>query len=141
MIWGISGFVYLAIIIASYSVHANMNPKTDKVDHSGVEGHKEENTNNHHIFHDQTNDSAKRISKVAPQVSYEKGIISIALKDDNNHVPKLEVSHEKFMHVIVVSSDLDEYYHLHPEQKNNGVFSQKFHLSDNTYRFSEQESP
>ncbi|MFS0593189.1 hypothetical protein AB1L05_16505 [Cytobacillus horneckiae] len=56
-------------------------------------------------------------------MSYTNGEITIELKDKNNHFPELEVSHEKLMHLIVVSSDLKEYHHLHPEDQHEGGYS------------------
>ncbi|MCM3763047.1 hypothetical protein M3212_20170 [Alkalihalobacillus oceani] len=89
----------------------------------------------HHDYHNEHADhGANEISEVTPQVSYDTGVITIELKDKNNEVPELDVSHEKNMHLIIVSSDLKEYYHLHPKEKNSGAYSQEFTLSDNSYK-------
>ena len=37
-------------------------------------------------------------------------------KPNNKPVTDLEISHEKFMHVIGVRSDLNEFFHVHPEK-------------------------
>ncbi len=38
----------------------------------------------------------------------------------DNSAPKLEIVHEKIMHVILVSKDLSWFDHIHPEQKEDG---------------------
>ncbi|MFN3330330.1 MAG: hypothetical protein ACK419_05355, partial [Pyrinomonadaceae bacterium] len=43
------------------------------------------------------------------------------VKDDKGSIVKdLEIFHEKPMHLIVVSTDLAEFYHLHPELQKDG---------------------
>jgi len=37
-------------------------------------------------------------------------------------VPALEIVHEKQMHLMVVSEDLAEYYHIHPEPGSENIF-------------------
>ncbi|KFN04622.1 hypothetical protein D0U04_14490 [Bacillus clarus] len=132
MIWAISGIVYLGVVIGGYSVYASVNPKTAENTNHVVNNQKEEKGDKQHNAHagHETNGN----SEVTPKVSYANGEITIELKDKNNNVPELEVSHKKLMHLIVVSSDLKEYHHLHPEKKNNGVYSQKFNLPDNFYK-------
>jgi hypothetical protein len=41
-------------------------------------------------------------------------------------VRDLQIVHEKPMHLLVVSDDLDEFYHLHPELQSNGVYKASF---------------
>ncbi|UQX52905.1 hypothetical protein M5V91_18470 [Cytobacillus pseudoceanisediminis] len=84
--------------------------------------------------HDHGDHSTNTISEVTPKVSYANGEITIELKDKNNHVPELEVSHEKYMHFIVVGSDLQEYHHLHPEKMGDGIYKQKVSLEGNSYK-------
>lgn len=129
LIWIISAIIYLGIVIAGYSVYASMDQTTDE------HNHRMEVIMNHHNSHSgHTGHGANRTSEVTPEVSYNNGDITIQLKDKNNEVPELETSHEKYMHLIVVSSDLKEYHHLHPEEKSDGLFLQKFHLADNSYK-------
>ncbi len=123
MIWGISGIVYLGAVIAGYSVYASKSPQP--VEHA-------EQVHEH--AHEHAHGEASRTSEVTPKVSYANGEITIELRDLNNQVPELEVSHEKWMHFILVSSELKEYYHLHPEEKNKGVYTQKIHLPDDAYK-------
>ncbi len=135
MIWAGSAIVYLGVVIAGYNVYASMNAKTDEQKNHTVREQDEENMN-HENGHNEHEEEHGKIttSEVTPSVSYANGEIIIELKDKNSHVPELEVSHDVLMHLIVVSSDLKEYYHLHPEEKNNGVYSLKYNLSDNSYK-------
>lgn len=74
------------------------------------------------------------VSEVFPDVSYNQGELIIELKDKSGKVPALEVSHEKIMHLIVISSDLSDYHHLHPEDKGDGKYGQRIDLSNGNYK-------
>ncbi|OLS34262.1 hypothetical protein [Bacillus sp. MRMR6] len=134
MVWATSAIVYLGVVIAGYSVYASMNAKTDEQTNHTVREQEEENINNENGHNDHEDHSTNTTSEVTTKVSYANGEITIELKDINNHVPELEVSHEKYMHFIVVSSDLKEYHHLHPEKKGDGIYQQKVSLVGNSYK-------
>lgn len=74
------------------------------------------------------------VNEVTPVVSYQQGELVIELKDKNGEVPALNVSHEKIMHLIVMSSDLNDYYHLHPEVKDKGKHVQQIDLPEGKYK-------
>lgn len=86
--------------------------------------------NHQHHAHHRTHG----VSEVYPDVSYTNGELVIQLKVKDGKIPELKVSHEKIMHLIVMSADLNDYYHLHPEKKDNGKYVQKIDLSTNTYK-------
>ncbi|MBX9971064.1 hypothetical protein H7K06_26455 [Priestia aryabhattai] len=134
MIWAVSAIVYLGIVIAGYSVYASLNPRTDEHINHAVDQKEEEKVNHQSSHHEHGNHGTNTASEVTSKVSYVNGVITIELKDKNNHVPELEISHEKYMHFIVVSSDLKEYHHLHPEKKDEGIYQQKVRLADNSYK-------
>src|SRR6266446_9264104 len=47
----------------------------------------------------------------------------ISIKDANGAVVRdLDLSHEKPLHLIVVSSDLSQFYHVHPESQPQGTY-------------------
>ncbi|RAN82506.1 hypothetical protein B5P41_35240, partial [Bacillus sp. SRB_28] len=73
-------------------------------------------------------------SEVVTNVKYKEGLIIIDVKDKDQKSPELEISHEKMMHLIIVSADLKDYFHLHPEEKGNGMYTQKFDLPENSYK-------
>jgi hypothetical protein len=134
VIWVVSAIVYLSLVIAGYHVYASMNPKIEKnANHTTTNGG-EENMNHQHNHHENEDHVTNTVSEVTQKVSYDNGEITIELRDKNNHVPELEVSHEEYMHLIVVSSDLKEYYHLHPEKKGEGVYQTQVSLDDNSYK-------
>src|SRR5699024_7256994 len=74
------------------------------------------------------------VSEVTPDVSYHQGELVIELRDKNGEVPELNVSHEKIMHLVVMSADLSDYHHLHPEAKGQGKYVQKIDLPDGKYK-------
>ncbi|QYR23629.1 hypothetical protein KZ483_12445 [Paenibacillus sp. sptzw28] len=52
--------------------------------------------------------------------------IDVQINDDNGKpVDNFDISHEKQMHLIVVSKDLSFFNHIHPEYKGNGRFEVK----------------
>jgi Cu+-exporting ATPase len=53
----------------------------------------------------------------------EDTTIRIHIQDENGKpVDKLDINHEKLLHLIVVSKDLSYFDHIHPEYKGNGEF-------------------
>lgn len=108
--------VCISLIIAGYNVYAKKEMEEENMDH------------HHHTHHN------NGVSEVQPEVTYSNGELVIELKDKNGKVPELEVSHEKMMHLIVMSSDLNDYHHLHPEEKENGKYIKKIDLPDGDYK-------
>jgi hypothetical protein len=89
---------------------------------------------NHHHHSEHAGHLSDTESEVVVKVGYNNNVLRVELKDKENNAPELEVSHEKVMHLIVVSADLKEYQHLHPTNKGNGVFEQEVNLKDNSYK-------
>lgn len=147
--WAISAIVYLGLVIGGYTVYASMNNKNDHTDtHSATSNSnekketstEEEHNDDHTSQKSEGTDSghsdhgARSESEVVTNVKYEEGLITIDLKDKEQNSPELEISHEKIMHLIIVSADLEDYYHLHPEEKGNGIYTLKFDLPENSYK-------
>ena len=135
--WTISAVLYLGMVVGGYSVNENLNAVSPgreadgEAGHSYHEGHAAEQSG-HESDHSSHETAAE--SEVDVQVSYNGNMLAINLKDKHNKAPRLLMNHEKTMHLIVVSADLQHYYHLHPEDKGNGVFEQTFNLEDNSYK-------
>lgn len=150
LIWALSAIVYLGIVMGGYSVYASMNPASDDhqqdeaSQHSGSHqddsssssetsdqhhGEAEESHETEHSTHETSSESEVNVN-----VDYQGNVLTVELKDKENNVPQLEVNHEKVLHLIVVSADLKEYYHLHPTDKGNGVFEQEHNLKSNSYK-------
>lgn len=48
-------------------------------------------------------------------------------------IKEMEIVHEKLIHLLVVSEDLKEFYHLHPEQQTDGSFKVSFAFPNGGY--------
>lgn len=90
----------------------------------------------HHAHH-----HADGKSEVNVNVNYDGKKLTIDLKDTNNRAPELVVSHEKVFHLIVVSANLEKYYHLHPTEIEKGSFQQEVDLTDGLYKVFVDISP
>lgn len=147
--WAISAIVYLGLVIGGYTVFASLGSNNDHTDtHAAkTKGDEEKESINEQAHNDNhtsqksdgkdsrhSDHKAHSESEVVTNVKYEEGIITIDVKDKEQNSPKLEISHEKIMHLIIVSADLEDYYHLHPEEKGNGVYTLKFDLPENSYK-------
>ncbi|WP_343799021.1 hypothetical protein [Bacillus carboniphilus] len=67
-------------------------------------------------------------------VAYKNGKINIELVDREGKDPELELTHEKLMHLIIVSEDLSEFYHVHPHQVGPSTFEKEIELNGNRYK-------
>jgi uncharacterized protein YfkK (UPF0435 family) len=57
----------------------------------------------------------------------EQTELSFTVKNEKDETIKdLKIVHEKPMHLLVVSADLSEFYHLHPEPQTDGSFKTPF---------------
>ncbi|CEI83052.1 hypothetical protein ACW0TQ_10135 [Oceanobacillus sp. M60] len=83
----------------------------------------------HHHHHNHSGESEVKVD-----VTYKDGKISIALEDNAGKAPELALAHEKEMHFIMVSNDLEQYYHLHPEKEQEGHYTINQPLKDGTYK-------
>lgn len=84
---------------------------------------------NHHHHHNHRVES-----EVKTHVTYKNGTVLIKLEDNNGYPPELTILHEKEMHFIIVSNDLEKYYHLHPEEQQQGSYAVNQPLNDGTYQ-------
>lgn len=82
--------------------------------------------------HHHHNHSGKSVVKTT--VTYKDGKISITLEDNTGKVPELALAHEKEMHFIMVSNNLEQYYHLHPKKEQEGLYTIQQPLKDGTYK-------
>ena len=124
-IWVISGIVYVGLVIAGYSVVTGENPLN-----SGDMNHEEHsNEDANHNDH-----GSSSLSDVQADVRYEDGQVLIDLEDEQGNTPELEEIHEKLMHLIVVSNDLEDYVHLHPELDEDSMYSTDVDLKPGQYQ-------
>jgi hypothetical protein len=155
--WALSAIVYLLVIVgAYYAFDSFTGTESEEVDHAAgdnqhnidtehtenneEEGHEEES--HEEAGHDEEHGeehsehgASEGISEVLAMLHEESGNLVITLKDiKGNPVSDIEVNHEKLMHLIVVSTDLQDYYHLHPETDEPGVFKVPHSLEDGEYK-------
>lgn len=160
--WSVLALVYVGLVVAGYSLMTGQNPlASDEMEHGGHtsrnsgqeentnhEGHNEEELQgttehqddnkeghqdeNEEIAHDHGH-GHEAGSEVKTSVTYDDGQLLITVKDETGAVPELEIEHEKEMHFILVSNDLEAYYHLHPE-KEVEIFRASQALEEGTYQ-------
>lgn len=73
-------------------------------------------------------------SEITTTVTYQEPIIKIHLEDQEGNPPKLVQTHEKYMHLIVVSEDLQEFYHVHPGQMDQHTYAVSLALKGEAYK-------
>ncbi|CAH1214429.1 Potassium-transporting ATPase ATP-binding subunit [Paenibacillus plantiphilus] len=67
--------------------------------------------------------AAKAVWSVENAQSGQEASITIHIQDEaGNPLDKLDIEHEKLLHLIVVSKDLSYFNHIHPEYKGQGEF-------------------
>lgn len=60
-------------------------------------------------------------------IAGEKTKLIFAIRNDKDEtVRELQIVHEKPMHLLIVSEDLEEFYHEHPEVQADGSFAASF---------------
>lgn len=60
--------------------------------------------------------------KIESAAGDEQRIQLKILKNDGQPIDDFEITHEKLLHLIIVSKDLSYFNHIHPEYKRNGLF-------------------
>ncbi|SDM72423.1 hypothetical protein SAMN04488137_1631 [Fictibacillus solisalsi] len=129
--WALSAIIILVLVIGGYSVYASLagNPTDNHTEHNSAK------ESSKHGIHEEHNGEMQTESEVDPMMVYTDGKIRIELKDKvGEPVDQLEVNHEKIMHLIIVSEDLKQYYHLHPEKIGKGQFQVTKKLSEGNYK-------
>jgi hypothetical protein len=98
--------------------------------HSEHGGHGETGGDEGHAGH---GDSMKA-GQAFPSLSYDGGEMKVRFENEQKNVVKeFEIAHEKLLHLIVVSKDLTDYYHLHPTLLEDGTFELKQAFPDGSY--------
>ncbi len=136
--WGMSAVLFLAIVIGVYTLYdktnENNNQHAHEVNHESTTKTSHEHSSSEHDNHSDHNEIGE--SEVTTNMTYNANdaMITIDVKDQDGHAPELVLSHEKRMHLIVVSQDLSHFYHLHPEEKGDGIYNKEFHLPNGAYK-------
>lgn len=151
--WIGSALVYLLVVIGGYAAYSfyadgNATQSDEHGEHQNVDehdeedghdaahgGHGEEDEDDHGDHGGHEGHEGATSSEVNADVQLEGEELIITLTDlDGNPMDELEVSHEKLMHLIVISEDLEVFQHLHPEKVSAGVFKATAELEDGMYQ-------
>jgi hypothetical protein len=102
------------IIFSGLVLMSCQKPTTNKVDTPKVET----------VKTDIKSAAKVNFSTFPNQVTKDEQIdLLFAVKNQNGDLIKdLRIAHEKLMHVMIVSTDLSEFFHVHPEIQNDGTF-------------------
>ncbi len=136
--WVLIGIAYLILVVTAYGLITGENIFQSGTMH---EAHSEELGQEPDVNHNEHEGQGTDESQVLTHVRYQDDQLMIHLEDEEGNPPELEVSHEQEMHVIVVSNDLKQYLHLHPEKQGEGVFVINQSLADGEYQIFVDVSP
>ncbi|WP_010195137.1 hypothetical protein [Bacillus sp. m3-13] len=147
--WIGSALVYLLLVVGgytAYSFYASENVSQgeegsheehqDEEAHGEEEGHGEHEEEGNDGGHDDHGEhEGESASEVQADLKLDGEELTITLTDlEGNPMDSLEVNHEKLMHLIVISEDLEKFNHLHPEKVSEGVFTAKADLEEGMYQ-------
>ncbi|MFD2444386.1 hypothetical protein ACFSO7_10460 [Bacillus sp. CGMCC 1.16607] len=154
--WALSAVVYLLIVVGGYYAYYSFTGNEPEAEHTAVNEEHATETNHSEVKEEHSQDESHSESseeeghseghsdhestsvgesEVLPMIHEENGDLVITLKDaQGKPVSEIEVNHEKLMHLIVVSSDLKVYNHLHPVTEKPGVFKTPHTLKDGEYK-------
>lgn len=127
--WVLAALGILIAVIVSYSVFSNQSGEGShehESDHAGE--HQDNGEHDQHLVENEVN------STIDVDVEYQDNLFTVMLVDENGEVPSLEMNHEKIMHLILVSDDLESFIHLHPEQMSDGTFTVGVELENRSYQ-------
>ncbi|MFC0211815.1 hypothetical protein ACFFK0_04985 [Paenibacillus chartarius] len=68
-------------------------------------------------------DTVWTVKEQGSSAGAQKAFIRLGIKKkDGNPIESFDITHEKLLHLIIVSKDLSYFQHIHPEYKGQGVF-------------------
>ncbi|MBP3950290.1 hypothetical protein [Bacillus suaedae] len=128
--WVLAALGILIAVIVSYDVFSTQSSEDNHGHEQGqAEEHQENGEHDHqHVVEDEVN------STIEVDVKYHNNLLTVNLVDENGEVPSLEMNHEKKMHLILVSEDLESFVHLHPEQMSDGSFTVESEHESRSYQ-------
>jgi hypothetical protein len=152
--WIISAVVYLVIVTAGYYIvsyivggeshqqneSSHHQPENEHAGHGdGANEINEEESEAVEDHRDHGNHSDKGVSigksEVLPSIHYDGQIMHISFKDvSGNPVTEFEITHEKLVHLIIISEDLEDYRHVHPRRLDDGTFEYSLGLPEGKYK-------
>ncbi|MDR6224831.1 hypothetical protein [Desmospora profundinema] len=131
--WIVAGLACLVLVIGGYYAFMSGDSPAPHGEHAPEEKATEDHDG--HGDHDGHADSEK--SEVVPRVTTKGDQLVVSLEDDQGNPldeGDLEITHERLMHLILVSRDLQEYHHLHPKPAKEGTFQVESPLKSGSYQ-------
>lgn len=122
--WVVSAIVILIVVIGGYYTLNDAGTVADH-EHSNSPEHSEE-------AHLHQNTDAE--STIEVELTYTNDLITISILNEDGNLPELAVTHEKLMHLLLISNDLETFIHLHPEQTEEGTFVIEHSLKHTDYQ-------
>lgn len=115
--WFISSSIFAFLIVAVFS--ACSKPVTTGTSDNGptTDGSAPTSIDSHRTFHVEYSSEPEQAQAGQPTT------LTFTVRDQLGSVVKdLQIVHEKPMHLLIVSTDLAEFYHVHPEQSPDGSY-------------------
>ncbi|WP_240371543.1 hypothetical protein [Anoxybacteroides rupiense] len=119
-------FTLMAIFISASGCSQSNNSHESEQMHHGDQQQGVAHNEMHEHMSKENHAATQMVWKFAekPLKSNEQAHLTIQIQDQKgNPVQDFEIQHEKQMHLIIVSSDLSYFDHLHPKYKGNGLFT------------------
>ncbi|WP_456277002.1 hypothetical protein [Bacillus sp. AK128] len=128
--WILAAVGYLLVVIAGYSIYTSFFSQDIE---KSSDGHAHESSSDAHGEHDGHGGVTE--SEVNVEIDVIENQLQIELTDhEDQPVEELEINHEKLLHLIIVDEHLDQYYHLHPEEEEPGVYMVQHELEQGNYK-------
>lgn len=75
----------------------------------------------------------ENLPKVQVNTAYDSGIVTVEVRDADNNAVTLTETHEKRMHLVIVSTDLETFLHVHPIENDSGDYEVELELPEGRY--------
>lgn len=83
--------------------------------------------------HHQHHEMDENLPEVQVTTTYNSGTVTVKVRDSHDMAVNLEETHEKRMHLVIVSADLETFLHVHPVENDSGDFEVKLELPTGRY--------
>lgn len=84
--------------------------------------------------HEHFNHHGDSHSDVLVRTTYNSGKITVKVRDMDDKAVPLAETHEKSMHLVIISADLETFLHVHPSENQSGDFEVALELPPGQYR-------
>ncbi|PKH11044.1 MULTISPECIES: hypothetical protein [Planomicrobium] len=88
---------------------------------------------NEHHKNRKYHDMDEKLPEVQINITYNYGIVTIKVRDKENNAVALTETHEKRMHLVITSADLETFLHVHPIENASGDFEVVLELPPGRY--------